>query len=151
VLLDARGDREDVRVEDDVSRREADLVDEDAVRALADHLAAFEIVGLAVLVEGHDHDRGAVLAAQRRPRAGTSSSPSFMEMEFTIGLPCTQRRPASITANFDESTMRGTRLMSGSLAISLTKRSIAANAVDHAFVHVDVDDLRAVLDLLASH
>ena len=54
------------------------------------------------------------------------SSPSFIEIELTIGLPCTQRSPASMTSNFDESIMSGTRLMSGSLAISLTKRSIAA-------------------------
>ena len=49
-----------------------------------------------------------------------------MEIELTIGLPCTQRRPASMTSHFEESTMIGTRLMSGSLAISLMKRSIAA-------------------------
>ena len=64
VLLDAGREREDVRVEDDVLGREADLVDQDPVGALADLLAALEVVGLALLVEGH-HDRGgAVLAAQ---------------------------------------------------------------------------------------
>ena len=31
-----------------------------------------------------------------------------------------------MTSNFEESTISGTRVMSGSLAISLTKRSIAA-------------------------
>ena len=36
VLLDAGGDREDVRVEDDVLGREADLLGEDAIGALAD-------------------------------------------------------------------------------------------------------------------
>ena len=54
------------------------------------------------------------------------STPSFMEMELTIGLPCTHRSPASITANLLESIISGTRLMSGSLAMSLTKRSMAA-------------------------
>ena len=54
------------------------------------------------------------------------SSPSFMEIEFTIGLPCTTLRPASITSNFEESIIIGTRLMSGSEAISLRKRSIAS-------------------------
>ena len=54
------------------------------------------------------------------------SSPSFMEIEFTIGLPWTHLRPASITAHFDESTMTGTRLMSGSEATNLRKRSMAA-------------------------
>ncbi len=49
-----------------------------------------------------------------------------MEIELTIGLPCTHLRPASITANLDESIMIGTRLMSGSPATSLRNRSIAA-------------------------
>ncbi len=54
------------------------------------------------------------------------SSPSFMEIEFTIGLPWMQRSPASITSHLEESTITGTRLMSGSLAISLVNRSIAS-------------------------
>ena len=54
------------------------------------------------------------------------SSPSFIEMELTIGLPWTHFRPASMTSHFEESTITGTRLMSGSLATSLRKRSIAA-------------------------
>ena len=66
VLLDARGDGEDVRVEDDVLGREADLLDEDVVGAAADLRAALQVVGLSVLVEGHDDDGGAVLAAQPR-------------------------------------------------------------------------------------
>ncbi len=55
-----------------------------------------------------------------------ASSPSFIEMELTIGLPCTFLRPASITSHFEESTISGTLLMSGSEAMSLRKRSIAA-------------------------
>ncbi len=49
-----------------------------------------------------------------------------MEIEFTIGLPWTQRSPASMTSHLEESTITGTRLMSGSPAISLVKRSMAA-------------------------
>ena len=55
-----------------------------------------------------------------------SASPSFIEIELTIGLPWMVLRPASITCHFDESTMIGTRQMSGSLATSLQKRSIAS-------------------------
>ena len=62
VLLDAGGDGEDVGVEDDVLGREADLLGEDAVGARADLRLALERVGLALLVEGHDHDGGAVAA-----------------------------------------------------------------------------------------
>jgi hypothetical protein len=44
--------------------------------------------------------------------------------------------------HFDESIMIGTRAMSGSVAIRFRKRTIAASRpVEHALVHVDVDDL----------
>ena len=49
-----------------------------------------------------------------------------MEIELTIGLPWTFLSPASITSHLEESTMTGTRLMSGSEATSLRKRSMAA-------------------------
>ena len=62
VLLHAGRDREDVRVEDDVFRREADLVDQDVVGARADRDLALDGVGLALLVERHHHHRGAVAA-----------------------------------------------------------------------------------------
>ena len=54
------------------------------------------------------------------------STPSFIEIELTIGLPCTHLRPASMTSHLEESTMTGTREMSGSVATRLMKRSIAA-------------------------
>src|SRR3974377_890465 len=50
-----------------------------------------------------------------------AASPSFIEIEFTTALPCRHLRPASITENFDESTITGTRAMSGSAAIRLRK------------------------------
>ena len=58
VLLDPGRDREDVRVEDDVLGREADLLGEQRVGALADRDLALDGVGLALLVEGH-HDAAA--------------------------------------------------------------------------------------------
>ena len=54
------------------------------------------------------------------------SSPSFIEIELTIALPWTHLSPASITSHLEESTITGTRLMSGSVATSFRKRSIAA-------------------------
>jgi hypothetical protein len=55
-----------------------------------------------------------------------SSSPALREMELTIDLPCTHLRPASMTSHLEESTISGTRQMSGSAATSLRKRSIAS-------------------------
>ena len=62
MLLDAGGDGEDVRIEDDVGRIEADLVDEDLVGARTDGDFALDRVGLALLVERHDDHGGAVAA-----------------------------------------------------------------------------------------
>ena len=44
VLLDAGGDREDVRIEDDVLGREADLLGQELVGALADLDASLSMV-----------------------------------------------------------------------------------------------------------
>jgi hypothetical protein len=55
-----------------------------------------------------------------------AASPSFIEIELTIGLPWIVFRPASMTWNFEESTMIGTREISGSEAIRLQNSVIAA-------------------------
>ena len=54
-----------------------------------------------------------------------AASPSFIEIEFTTGLPWMHFSPASITENFEESTITGTRAMSGSAATRLRKVTIA--------------------------
>ena len=59
VLLDAGGDGEDVGVEDDVSRVEADLVDKDLVCPRTDGHFALNRIRLSLLVEGHHDHRGA--------------------------------------------------------------------------------------------
>ncbi len=62
MLLDAGGDGEDVGIEDDVLAGEADLLGQQLVGALADLELALGGLGLALLVERHHHDRGAVAA-----------------------------------------------------------------------------------------
>ena len=54
-----------------------------------------------------------------------------------------------MTSHLEESTIIGTRLMSGSLGDQLGEAVHRRDAVDHPLVHVDVDDLGAGLDLLA--
>ena len=49
-----------------------------------------------------------------------------MEIELTIPLPCTHLSPASITVHFEESTITGTLVISGSLPMSCRKRVMAA-------------------------
>src|SRR5690606_14261841 len=66
VFLDAGRDREDVRVKDDVFRREPDFLGENLIGARANLSLALQRVCLPLLVEGHDDDRGAVTAHEPR-------------------------------------------------------------------------------------
>ena len=147
VLLDARGDREDVGVEDDVLGREADLVDEDPVGALADRLAALEVVGLAVLVEGHHHDGGAVLAAQ----AGVLAE-RLLPLLHGDGVDDRLALDA-LEAGLDDLPLGGVDHHRHAADVGLGGDELEeavhrGDAVDHPLVHVDVDHLRAGLDLL---
>jgi hypothetical protein len=54
-----------------------------------------------------------------------------------------------ITVHFELSIITGTRAISGSAAISFEKGRHRIFSVEQALVHVDVDDLRAIFDLLA--
>ena len=64
MLLHAGADGQDVWVEDDVLRVDADLLGQDTEGADADADLVGERRGLAFLVEGHDDHRGAVAAAE---------------------------------------------------------------------------------------
>ena len=48
-------------------------------------------------------------------------------MELTTGLPATERSPASMAGQCEESIITGTRAMSGSAAMRLRKRDMAAS------------------------
>ena len=58
-------DRENVRVEDDVVRVEADLLDQNVERPLTNFDLPIFVGGLTDLVEGHDHDGAAELLDDR--------------------------------------------------------------------------------------
>ena len=64
-------------------------------------------------------------------------------------MPCTHLRPASITENFEELIINGTRAMSGSDSDQLEEGGHRLLGVEQALVHVHVDDLGAVLHLVA--
>ena len=66
VLVDAGGDREHVRVDDDVLGRKADAIDQQIVASPRDLRLALQRVGLALFVERHHDHRRAVAADERR-------------------------------------------------------------------------------------
>ena len=148
VLLDAGGDRENIRIEDDVFRREADLVHQNVVGALADLDLALEGVGLALLVEGHHHDRGAVAAHPPRVIGGIPLA--FLErdrIDHALALEAPE-------AGLDHAPLRRIHHHRHARDVGLggdqvEKLRHRLGGVEQALVHVDVDDLRAVLDLVA--
>ncbi len=148
VLFDAGGDRKDVRIEDDVFGGKTDLLYEDVVRALADVDLARERVGLAVFVESH-HDDG---------RTVQPAAPRFLD-ELRFAFFQADRVDDRLALNaaqtgFDDVPLaridhhRHARDV-GFCRDEIEKARHQRSAVEHAFVHVDVDDLRAVVDLIA--
>ena len=148
VLLDARRDREDVGIEDDVLGREADLLGQELVGALADRDLAIGGVGLPLLVEGHDDDGGAVaqhllgvlekgpLALLHADRVDDGLALHALEAGLDhapLGAIDHERHARDVGLGGDEVEERRHRPL----------------RVEQAFVHVDVEDLRAVLHLRA--
>ena len=150
VFLDAGRHREYVGIEDDVLGREADRLGQHMIGARADGDLALERVGLALFVERHDHDGGAVAAHG----AGELDEflLAFLERDgihdglaldaFEPGLDDVEfrrihhdRNPGDVGLGGDEMQEIHHRL----------------GGIDEALVHVDVDDLGAVGDLFARH
>ncbi len=148
VFLDAGGHGEDVRVEDDVGRVESDFVGQHAIGALADLDLALGRVRLALLVEGHDDDRRAVVATE--PGLLDERFLAFLEADRVddgLALHAFQSRN-------DDRPLRRVDHDRQTRHVGLGGDQVEEGdhrplGVEHALVHVDVDDLRAVLDLLA--
>ena len=148
VFFDTGGDGKDVRVEDDVFRREADLFGKHLVGAAADFDFAFVGIGLAGFVEGHDDDGSAVAQAQLGladefffaflHRDGVDDGLTLHAFEA-----CFDHRPFGRVDH--DGHARDVRFGSDQVQEARHGRL----RVQHRFVHIDVDDLRTVLHLLA--
>ena len=148
VLFDAGRDGEDIGIEDDVFRRKSDLLCQNVVRPLANLELPRLRVRLAVLVEGHDDDRRAVL--QDLFRLGNEGFFTFFQadrIDHALALHALQ-------AVFDDRPFRridhdrharDIRLRGNQIQECLDRRF----CVEHGLIHVDIDDLCAVLHLLA--
>src|SRR5690606_31029215 len=147
VLLDTGGDGEDVRVEDDVFRREAHFVDQNVVAALADFLLARGGVGLARFVEGHDHHGRAVALAQ--PGVLLELLDAFLHrdrVDDALALDALEARLDHFPlGRVDHDRHAGDVRLAGN---QIEEGHHGLLRIQHAFVHVDVDHLGAGLDLL---
>src|SRR5690606_37793185 len=147
VFLDSGRHGEDVRVEDDVFRREADFVDQNVVGALADFLLASGRVGLAGFIKGHDHHGGTVALAQAR---------MFLEfldpflhgdgVDDALALDALEARLDDVPlGGVDHDRHPGDIRLAGD---KIEEGHHGLLRIQHALVHVDVDHLGAGLDLL---
>ena len=147
VFLDAGGDGEDVRVEDDVLGGKSDA-HQQLVGALADLDLAPVGVGLALLVEGHDDHRRAV--TPRQPGLLKKLRFSFLHrdrIDDALALDALQ-------AGLDDFPLRRVEHHRHARNVGFRRDQLEeaihrGDRVEHRLVHVDVDHLRAVLDLLA--
>ena len=147
VLFEAGGDREDVRIEDDVARIESRPIDEQAVGALADFHLAFDRVGLTALVEGHDDDSGPVTMDE----AG-------LVQEILLAFLQAQRVDDRLSlhaleARFDHGPLRAVDhdREAGDLRLGCNDVQEGRHrglGVEHPLVHVDVEDVGAAADLV---
>ena len=150
VLLHAGGNGEDVRIEDDVFGRKADLVDQNPVGALADADLVLVSRGLALFVEGHHHHRRAIF----QHRSGVLAKLLFAffqrnRVDDALALQALQ-------PGLDDLPFRGVHHEGHLGDFGLARQQLQearhrGDAVDHALVHADVEDVGAVLDLLPGH
>jgi hypothetical protein len=150
VLFDAGGNREDVGVEDDVFGRKVHLVHQDAVGTLADLDLALEGVGLALFVKSHHHGGRAITFDQ-----------FGLALELVHALLHADRVDDALALDAAQAGLDHAPLgavhhdrHAGDVGLAGDQVQEAHHgrlAVQHGLVHVDVDDLGAVFDLLARH
>ncbi|MNK86739.1 hypothetical protein D3C87_1066570 [compost metagenome] len=147
VFFDAGGHGEDVRVKDNVFRREADVIDQDVVGAFADFFLARFGVGLAGFVEGHHHHGGAVALAQ------FGVMDELLDAFFHADRVDDALALDALEAGFDHFPLGGVDHDRYAGDVRLAGNQIEEGhhgllRIEHPFVHVDVDHLGAGFDLL---
>ena len=148
VLVDAGGDREHVRVEDQVFRRKADAVQQQVVAAARDLRLALERVRLPLLVERHDDDGCAVAAHQ--PRLAQELGLAFLErnrIDDSLALDALESRLDHVPFRRVDHHRHARDVGFGGDEVQVFHHRRLG--IEHRLVHVDVDDLRAAGDLRA--
>mmetsp|Transcript_4876 Transcript_4876/g.16886 ORF Transcript_4876/g.16886 Transcript_4876/m.16886 type:complete len:474 (+) Transcript_4876:1973-3394(+) len=149
VLLHTGADGEDVRVEDDVLRVEAHLLHEDAVGARADANLLRLRGRLALLIERHHHNGGAV-ALDELPVADELVLTTLERdgVDDALALRALEARLDHVElARVDHERHLG-RVRLGHKEVH--KLGHRRHGVDEPVVHIDVDDVGARLHLLQS-
>ena len=147
VLFESCRDRQDVRVEDDVGRIEVEAFGEQRVGPLADLELARDRVGLAGLVEGHHDDaRAELLNAARFLQEIVFAFLEADRIDDRLPLHALQsgleHRPLRAVDHDRHARDLG---LGGDEVQEMRHRLLR---VEQAFVHVDVDQVRAAAHLI---
>ena len=150
MLFDARGNGKNIGVENNVFWRKIHLVHQHPISALANADLALKGVGLAFLVKGHD-DSGRAIALDQTRLAFEFVQTLFHAdgVDNAFALYAAQTR-------FDHLPLGGINHHWHFGNVRLARHQIekfdhGRLAVEHGLVHIHINDLRAVLNLLARH
>ena len=148
MLLHACGDGEDIGIEDDVFGGKADLVDQDAVGTLADPDFVLVSRGLTLFVKSHHYHGRAVFQNFRRVLAKLLFA-FFQRNRIDDALAL-----QALQTGLDDLPFRGVHHKRHLGDFWLTPEQLhearhRRDAVNHALVHADVEDICPVFDLLA--
>ena len=150
VLFNPGRHGENIRVKDDVFRREAHLFGENFVRPAANFNFPLAGIGLAHFIKGHNHDGGAVAAHLFRmldKRLNALFHRDGVNDAFTLN---------TLQALFDDLPFGGVDHNRHAGDIRLTGDQVEETrhrrfGVEHPLIHIDIDNLRAAFHLLARH
>ena len=148
MFLDAGRDRENIRIEDDVFGRKIEASVSNLVGASTDFHFARAGIGLALLVEGHHHRGRAV--AQHLARVFEKGFLAFLHRNRIDHALALQAAQAGLDhAPFGRIDHHRHARDIGFGGDQIQEFRHRRFGIDQTLVHVDVDDLRAVGDLLA--
>ena len=148
VFFDPGRDGKNIRIKNDVFGRKLRLFEQQFVGARADFDAAHQRIGLAFLIESHDHCRRPVAAQQ--PCLAQEFGLAFLHADrihhalalhaFEPGLDHLPLGGVDHDRDARDVRLRANEIQEGGHRLL---------RIQHGFVHVDVDDLRAAVDLAA--
>ena len=150
VLFETGRDREHVRIENDVVRRNAGALGQEPVGARANVDPTLQAIGLPAFVECHHDHRRAVL-----PNECSLPEKFFFAVLQTDRIDDRLALDA-FQAGFDHAPFRAVdhHRHAGDFWLAPNEVEEARHrrfGIDHPFVHVDVENVRPAADLLACH
>ena len=147
VLVDTGGDRENIRIKNNVFRRKTHALNQKAVSAFANFDLALESVSLPGFIESHHDHRRAITPAQR------GLSQKFFFAFFQRDRVNDGFALYALQTCLDHTPFGGVDHDRHACNIRLGRDQIQearhrSDRVEHRLIHIDVDDLRAIFNLL---